>query len=85
MRQRRSFGHEFRQNAVDLIVKQGDSFQTAADAVNVDVASLRNWLRQLAAPADPCGEGLPRSKNSPRITNDVACSSRGPRWNAKSQ
>ena len=55
-RKRRSFSDEFKQNAVDLIVKQGYSFKAAAEAVNVDVTSLRDWHRQLAPQPKPCSE-----------------------------
>ena len=55
-RKRRSFSDEFKQSAVDLIVKQGYSFKAAAEAVNVDVTSLRDWHRQLAPQPEPCSE-----------------------------
>jgi transposase len=55
-RKRRSFSDEFKQSAVDLIVKQGYSFKAAAEAVNVDVTSLRDWHRQLAPQPKPCSE-----------------------------
>jgi len=39
-RPRRSSSAEFKQAAVDLVVKQGYSFKAAADAVGVAVKSL---------------------------------------------
>jgi hypothetical protein len=82
-RPRRSFSAEFKQHAVDLVVKQGYSFKAAAEAVGVSVKSLRNWHEKLDPEPEPCGndastamlqEGLSVSEN--------VCS--GPRWNAKS-
>lgn len=53
---RRPYGQEFKQGAVDLVVKQGYSFRAAAEAVGVDVTSLRSWHRKLAPEPEPCGE-----------------------------
>ena len=53
---RRPYGHEFKQGAVDLVVKQGYSFRAAAEAVGVDATSLRSWHRKLAPEPEPCGE-----------------------------
>ena len=39
-RVRRTFTDEFKQDAVDLVVKQGYSFKAAAEAVNVAPRSL---------------------------------------------
>ena len=47
-RPRRSFSAEFKQDAVDLVVRQGYSFKAAADAVGVAVKSLRDWHAKLA-------------------------------------
>lgn len=55
-RKHRTYSQEFKQGAVDLIVKQGYSFKSAADAVGVDVTSLRSWHRILAPEVEPCGE-----------------------------
>jgi transposase len=55
-RPRRSFSAEFKQDAVDLVVKQGYSFKAAAEAVCVSVKSLRNWHEQLAPEPEPCGD-----------------------------
>ncbi|MEP3477823.1 MAG: transposase [Fuerstiella sp.] len=53
---RRSFTLEFKQGAVDLVVKQGYSFQAAAEAVNVSSRSLREWHEKLAPRPEPCGD-----------------------------
>jgi transposase len=42
-RPRRSFSDEFKQDAVDLVVKQNYSFKAAAEAVGVSSRSLREW------------------------------------------
>lgn len=47
-RPRRSFSAEFKQDAVDLVVKQGYSFNDAADAVGVRAKSRRDWHEKLA-------------------------------------
>jgi len=47
-RPRRSFSAEFKQDAVDLVVKQGYSFNDAADAVGVTAKSRRDWHEKLA-------------------------------------
>lgn len=55
-RVRRTFTDEFKQDAVDLVVKQGYSFKAAADAVNVSSRSLREWHEKLAPQPEPCGD-----------------------------
>ena len=60
-RARRSFSAEFKQDAVDLVVKQGYSFKAAADAVGVAVKSLRDWHAKLAPEPEPCGDAASRS------------------------
>ena len=55
-RARRSFSAEFKQDAVDLVVKQGYSFKAAADAVGVAVKSLRDWHAKLAPEPEPGGD-----------------------------
>ena len=53
---RRTFTAEFKQNAVDLIVKQGYSFTAASESLGVDVTTLRSWHRELATPPAPLAE-----------------------------
>ena len=53
-RVRRTFSDEFKQDAVDLVVKQGYSCKAAADAVNVSSRSLREWHEKLAPQPEPC-------------------------------
>lgn len=55
-RVRRTFTDEFKQDAVNLVVVQGYSFQAAADAVDVSSRSLREWHEKFAPPPKPCGE-----------------------------
>lgn len=47
-RVRRVFADEFKQDAVDPVVKQGYSFKATAEAVNVSTQSLREWHEKLA-------------------------------------
>jgi len=55
-RVRRSFGEDFKRDAVNLVVKQGYSFKAAAEAVNVSTRSLREWHEKFAPEPEPCGE-----------------------------
>ena len=55
-RPRRSFSDEFKQDAVDLIVKQNYSFKAAADAVGVSSRSLREWHEKMAPEPVPCDD-----------------------------
>ena len=55
-RKRRKFSTEFKQDAVDLVVKQGYSISAAAQAVGVEYRSLKEWHAKLAPQPDPCGE-----------------------------
>ena len=55
-RVRRSFSDDFKQDAVDLVVKQGYSFKAAAEAVNVSSRSLREWHEKLAPEPTSCGD-----------------------------
>lgn len=52
----RKFTREFKQDAVNLVVQQGYSFNAAAKAVNVSPRSLREWYDKLAPEPQPCGE-----------------------------
>ena len=51
-----SFSAEFKQAAVDLVVKQGYSFKAAVDAVGVAAQSLRNWHAKLAQEPESCDD-----------------------------
>ena len=53
---RRTFSDEFKQDAVNLVVKQGYSFAAAAKAVDVSSRSLREWHAQLAPKPEACDE-----------------------------
>ena len=55
-RPRRSFSDEFKQAAVDLVVKQNYSFKAAADAVGVSSRSLRDWHEKWAPEPRPCDD-----------------------------
>ena len=54
-RQRRTFSDEFKHDTVNLIVVEGYSFRAAAEAVNVNENSVRNWHRKYAPEPEPCG------------------------------
>ena len=53
---RRTFSDDFKQDAVNLVVKQGYSFAAAAKAVDVSSRSLREWHAQLAPEPEACDE-----------------------------
>ena len=53
---RRTFSDEFKQDAVNLVVKQGYSFAAAARAVDVSSRSLREWHAKLASEPEACDE-----------------------------
>jgi transposase len=55
-RPRRSFSDEFKQDAVDLVVKQNYSFKAAAEAVGVSSRSLREWHEKRAPEPVPCDD-----------------------------
>ena len=55
---RRSFSDEFKQAAVDLVVKQNYSFKAAADAVGVSSRSLREWHEKWAPEPRPCDDDV---------------------------
>ena len=55
-RPRRSFSDEFKQDAVDLVVKQNDSFKAASDAVGVSFSSPREWHEKMAPEPVPCDD-----------------------------
>ena len=87
-RPHRSSSAEFKQDAVDLVVKQGYAFKAAADAVGVSVKSLRDWHEKLAPEPEPCGDDAstadcrkPCCWKRLSVSENV-CS--GPRCNAKS-
>ena len=55
-RSRRTFTDEFKQSAVQLVVREGYSFAAAAAAVGVGQQTLRNWHAKLAPQPEPCGD-----------------------------
>jgi transposase len=44
---RRSYSHEFKLSAAQLITQQGYSAAQAARSLGVDAASIRDWVRRL--------------------------------------
>lgn len=46
----------FKQDAVDLVDKQGRAFKAAVDAVGVATKSLRDWYAKLAPEPETCGD-----------------------------
>ena len=53
---RRRYADDFKQDAVRLIVAEGYSFKTAAQAVGVTEQTLRTWHAKLAPKPKPCGD-----------------------------
>ncbi|HLR32363.1 MAG TPA: transposase [Fodinibius sp.] len=62
-KKRRTFTSEFKQQAVELALVNGDIIQTARD-LGVDQSNLRKWIRAFEAPngAPFPGSGNPRDK-----------------------
>ena len=59
---RRTFSDDFKQDVVNLVVKQGYSFAAAAKAVDASSRSLREWHAQLAPEPEACDETSSRSQ-----------------------
>ena len=55
-RKRPTYSDEFRRDAVRLVAEEGYSFKAACQAIGVCDATLREWHRRLAPPAESCGE-----------------------------
>jgi len=55
-RQRRTFTDEFKQDAVNLVVKEGYAIADAARAVNVTYKTFREWYDKIAPEPTPCGD-----------------------------
>ena len=55
-RKRRKFSDDFKQDAVRLVVSEGYTFASAAQAVGVNEQCLRRWHARLAPKPPPCGE-----------------------------
>ena len=55
-RKRNSFSPEFKQEAVNLIAKQGYTVRAAAQAVGVSEASLRQWCKKYGPAPQHCGQ-----------------------------
>ena len=53
---RRPFSTEFKQDAVDLVVRQEYSLKAPSDAVGVSSRRLREWHEKLAPEPQPCNE-----------------------------
>jgi len=54
-RPRRTFSDEFKQDAVNLVVREGYSLADAARAVNVTYKTLREWHDKFAPEPESCG------------------------------
>lgn len=54
-RKRRTFTEEFKRDAVNLVVVEGYTFRTAAEAVKINENSLRLWHKKYAPEPKPCG------------------------------
>ena len=79
---RRTFSDEFKQDAINLVVKQGYSFAAAAKAVDVSSRSLREWHANLHL-SQKLAVKQPHLKSSPLRTNVFASSFSVLRWNAR--
>ena len=55
-RQRRTFTDEFKQDAVNLVVKEGYTKADAARAVNVGYKTFSDWHAKFAPEPEPCGD-----------------------------
>ena len=55
-RPRRTFSDEFKQDAVNLIVKEGYSLADAARAVNVTYKTMSEWHAKFAPEPEPCSD-----------------------------
>ena len=55
-RSRRTFTDEFKQDAVNLVVKEDYAIADAARAVNVTYKTFREWYDKLAPEPTPCGD-----------------------------
>ena len=66
-RQRRSFSEEFKRDAVNLVVKQGYSFKSAAEAVGASTRSIREWHEMFAPTPEPCGEDATSAQLSAEV------------------
>ena len=50
---RRTFSHEFKQEAVALVTEQGYSYLKAAEALSIDEGYLRRWKKDIDSKANP--------------------------------
>lgn len=53
----RRFSEDFKRDAVRLVLEEGYTHRSAAEAVGVSEKSLRDWHARLAPKPEPCGEG----------------------------
>ena len=67
-RNRRVFDQQFKQDAVDLVTKQGRSIASVARDLGIDQNSLHTWRRQLAPESAGAGSaGVPPAAESAEI------------------
>jgi transposase len=52
----RRFSEDFKRDAVRLVLEEGSTHRSAAEAVGVSEKSLRDWHARLAPKPEPCGE-----------------------------
>ena len=80
---RRTFTEEFKRSAVNLVVAEGYSIRTAAQAVNVSESNLRAWFQKFAPASEQGGPDASleqvlaenkRLRKELRLAELVACS-----------
>ena len=67
---RKSYDHDFKIQAVNLITQHGYSYQKAADTLGVGAQTLHNWVKRIKT--DPeSGEIIDKDAEIRRLRNEV--------------
>jgi transposase len=66
---RKSYDHDFRINAVNLVTQQGYTYQKAADALGVSAQTLQKWVMRFKTDPDS-GEVIDKDAEIRRLRRE---------------
>jgi transposase len=66
---RKSYDHEFKIQAVNLITQHGYTYQKAADSLGVSAITLRNWVMRFKTDPDT-GESIDKDAEIRKLRED---------------
>jgi transposase len=78
-KERRAFSMEFKQEAIELLLRNGRSANQVAKELGVDQTILSRWKREAEA-TSPMGQGMPASEELTVVTPRQRTAPHGARY-----